>query len=210
MPNWLNRPPDDDCVCPYRIRRTPTSGYLQGIVLSDDLLGCNTHFFRGRTMPCEAPNCLPCTEGVPWRYHSYLASVQYDTNVAFLLELTAQASDSFLTYRKTHGTLRGCLFRAQRATPRPNGRVVIQTKPADLSSRVLPDEPNLIKLLCHIWNVPIPEMVDAPHHRENPRVARSVPDESINEGNGHFKPEEGIPDHVLSPSPSPEPKRKRR
>lgn len=203
MPNWLNHPPEDDCCCPYRIRRTPCGGYLQGIVLSDDLLGCNTHFYRGRTMPCEAPNCSACIEGVAWRYHSYLACVQYDTNVAFVLELTAQASDSFLTYKKTHGTLRGCLFRAQRATPRPNGRVLIQTKPADLSSRALPDAPDLIKLLCHIWNIPSPEMKDVPHHRANPRVARSVPDESINEGNGHFTHEEGTPDHILSPPPKP-------
>jgi len=72
----------------------------------------------------------------------------------FIFELTAQATDQFARYREKHGTLRGCFFEASRANRRPNGRVTIRCRPADLAVLDLPPAPNLKAALCKIWNIP--------------------------------------------------------
>lgn len=80
------------------------------------------------------------------------------TGEHFLFEMTAQAAEPFTEYHEQHGTLRGCHFQASRLGHHHNGRVLVQCKPADLSQTKLPDAPDLIACLCHIWNVPTPDV----------------------------------------------------
>jgi len=95
------------------------------VITSPDLLGCNTHFFGGHTVPCETPECEACLKGIPWRWHGYLAAIQAQTHAHFIFEFTAQAGDTFREYFQLHGTLRGCIFQAERMHHRPNGRVIL-------------------------------------------------------------------------------------
>jgi len=124
------------------------------IVTSEDLIGCYTHFYKGHTVPCEGEDCPAHRDGIPYRWHAYLSAIDQSDGVHFIFECTAQASEAFTTYRTAFGTLRGCIFESRRLNQRPNGRVVIRTKPADLTARRIPIGPDLAKCMAIIWSKP--------------------------------------------------------
>lgn len=157
LPNFSSDLPKEFHGSSFNLRRTPAKGKLVATATCDNLVGCPTHFFGGHTVPCEAPNCPACDEGHPWRWHGYISATDWKTGEHFLFEMTAQAAEYFATYRKQHGTLRGCLFEATRRGQYRNGRVVIRCKTADLNQVTLPESPDLVACLCQIWHVERPE-----------------------------------------------------
>lgn len=190
MPRWTTEPPKQTHGFSLRILRTPAAKPLVGIVTSCDVVGTNTHYVNHRTLPCEGDeHCKFCEDGHSWRWHGYLAAILLDSLEHVIFEFTATASETFSTYQKLHITMRGCLFKASRPSGRTNGRVVIQCKPADEQRHRLPDPPNLINILCHIWNVP---NTFASEHDLPDRLGKQL---SINPGNGR-----------RTPDPAPQPK----
>ncbi len=153
MPKFDTTPPSDLGRSGYRLIRTPANSPLFAHVLSEQLVGCKTHFVGNRTIPCEAPDCESCNSGVPWRWHGYLAIVIESTREIVIFETTARAAAAFTDYHQRYGTTRGCHLKAQRLNNRTNGRVLIQARPSDLAKINLPPAPNVEKLLCHIWNI---------------------------------------------------------
>lgn len=156
MPVYSNTPPADPRGRPLPIRRTPAARPLVVVITSEDLVGCFTHYYGGRTVPCEAPDCPACQDQTPYRWHAYIGVLETRTHEHVLLELTAQATDPLIAYRARHGTLRGCLIEATRAHNRQNGRVVLRCKPADLQQINLPPPPSIERALSILWNLPIP------------------------------------------------------
>jgi hypothetical protein len=136
--------------------RTPPAKPIQAIVTANDLIGCYTHFFHGRTQPCEKEVCPACHEGVPFRWHAYFTAYNPGSRFHFIFEITAQAAEVFADYRDSFGTLRGCEFTATRLHNRPNGRVIIRTRPFDISKIQLPQPPDITKCLAILWDLPIP------------------------------------------------------
>lgn len=167
MPSFDSAPPEDLGRSGFRLIRTPTAHALQAHVLSDNLVGCKTHFVGNRTIPCEAPDCESCNSGIGWRWHGYLAIVVDATQEVAIFECTARSAAAFAEYFKRYDTTRGCHFKAQRLNGRPNGRVLIQCKPADLAKVNLPSPPVVQKCLCHIWNIP-ENQVDTTKHATRP------------------------------------------
>lgn len=167
MPTWSNKVPDQPRGPALPIRRTPAYKPLVAIVTSDDIIGCYTHFYHGSTMPCEPPNCPACHDGLPYRWHAYLTAVDCHDGLHFIFECTALSAENFTTYREAHGTLKGCCFQARRWHSRPNGRILIQTKPADLTERSLPHAPDLKQCMAILWSLPA-DNVTTP--RRNPEV----------------------------------------
>jgi len=170
MPDFTNSPPPDSHSPGISLIRTPGNRPLVAIVTSDDLVGTNTHYYHNRTTPCEGQNCPICQEGYSWRWHGYLSCVDQSSHEHVLFEMTAQASDPLRAYRKQYGSLRGCLFKATRQANRYNGRVTIQTRPADLTDKTLPRGANLTAMLCHIWNIPLPEAEITGRVKDHPRI----------------------------------------
>lgn len=170
MPNWSPDVPERDGPRSMPLRRTPTSGQLRAVITSPDLIGCNTHFFQGHTMPCSSPDCEACQKGVPWAWHGYLAAIAGGTREHFLFEFTPQVGDIFKEYRGFHGTLRGCIITAVRHNNRSNGRVIVQTKPGDLAAMALPDPPDLEACMAIIWNLNKQTIVKADRLKGHPRI----------------------------------------
>lgn len=160
MPTFSNKIPEDPRGQSFPIVRTPIAHPLTAIVTSEDLVGTYTHYYKGRTAPCEQPDCEPCRDGLPYRWHNYLSAYQLSKGLHFLFECTAKAGEPFIEYRKKYNTLRGCMFESQRYSNKPNGRVLIRCKPADLQGILLPKPPHLIRALCILWNVPFDELAD--------------------------------------------------
>ena len=173
MPLFSNAPPTDDNQHGFRLIRTPASPPFRATVISENLVGCPTHYVANRTIPCESPHCDPCESGIGWRWHGYLLVQIQATTETVIFETTAAASKNFKAYYERHGTTRGCFFQATRANQKPNGRVLIQCKPADLAQINLPQPLDLIKLLCHIWNI-------APNQTQPSNSHARPPFQSIN------------------------------
>lgn len=189
MPKWTTHSPNDPCGQSLPLRRTPAGGSITGICTVDDLVGTKTHFYGGRTIPCEERDCKACLNGIGWRWHGYLAAIDTTKHVHFVFEMTAQASDSFVAYRKKYGTLRGCLFKAERIRNAPNARVVIQTKPADLTQFDLPKAPILSLVLCMIWGIPADNQVVDRKINNRPLLQVTTPDVNADAGNNHIHKE---------------------
>jgi hypothetical protein len=158
MPHWSNQPPADPRGNSLPLTRTPAAKQLRGIITSPDLLGCITHFWKGRTLPCESPHCEACTEGMPWRWHAYLGLFLPETRQHVLFECTAQVAEKLVTYRTAHGSLRGVGLLASRPSRRPNGRVAILRWTPDVDPDSLPDPPNIVAALAVIWNIPTAQL----------------------------------------------------
>jgi len=154
MPKWTTAIPEDPKGPALPIRRTPAFKKMLAIITSEDLIGTNTHYFKGRTRPCEGPGCEAHLAGIPFRWHAYVAAEDIDTALHFIFETTAMGAEPFIQYREHHNTLRGCLFQAQRWKQRPNGRILIRCKPADLKDKRLPPAPDMIKCLSILWDLP--------------------------------------------------------
>lgn len=172
MPNWSTDIPDEPRGHGLPIKRTPAYKPLHAIVTSTDLIGCYTHFYKGSTTPCSRPDCEPCLNGIPYRWHAYMSAVDVGTNLHFIFEVTALSAEFFVAYRERHLTLRGCQFQAKRWNNKPNGRILIQTKPADLGERQLPPVPDLKKCMAIIWSLPLPTVTtpDRDPERNMPHV----------------------------------------
>lgn len=169
MPAFSNQLPTQQKHMGYDIKRTPAASPLRAIVTSDDILVCNTHFWHGRTLPCErmqtdaagnvtAGDCQPCNDAMPYRTHVYVSAFDGKTHEHFIFECTSNAAKAFAEHRAAAGTLRGCGFQASRPKCGKNSKVIIEliaTNPARLQ---LPEAPNLIKALCVIWRLPNPDL----------------------------------------------------
>jgi len=187
MPIFSHDVPVDPRGPAFPIVRTPPGRAFLGVITSENLVGCYTHYFKGRTMPCESaqchlcqigdpvtqnaagvdvhqskgeetrcdgPACDACLAGMPYRWHAYQSAYVRETSLHCLFECTAQAAEVFTEYREAHGTIRGCEFEARRYNSRPNGRILIRTRPADLTKITLPKPPDLIKCLAILWGLP--------------------------------------------------------
>lgn len=158
MPNWSNKIPESPHGPALPIRRTPANKPMEAIITSHDLIGCFTHFWKGSTHPCEGENCGACQEGIPYRWHAYTSAVDCFTNLHFIFECTAMSAEYLTAHRDKFASLRGCHFKAIRWNNRPNGRILIRTKMADLAERQLPDSPDLKRCMAIIWSLPIDEV----------------------------------------------------
>lgn len=154
MPTFSNELPSGKKHMGFDLWRTPPEKPLRAIITCDQIYVCDTHYWGGRTIPCERPNCPACNQSVPYRTHVYVSAFEPITHDHFLFECTAHAAQSFADYRRIADRLRGCYFHASRPKRTKNGKVAIICKPADLSKCQLPEPPNVMKALCTIWRVP--------------------------------------------------------
>jgi hypothetical protein len=138
--------------------RTPNKGTIHGLITCDNLIGTNTHFYGGRTVPCMREECDACKDGAPFRWHAYLTCYNGQAKQHFIFECTALAAESFYEYLRANGTLRGCMFNARRGSSRANARVILELKPYAGDRSSIPHAPNLILALAKLWNIPITDV----------------------------------------------------
>lgn len=151
MADWTSTPPADSANYGYRLLRCPPFRVLRAIILSSEMIGTKTHFTKGRTLPCEGSNCEACNEGLPWRWHAYLAILAGEGKEKAILELTAQAAEQLQAHMKGYGSLRGAEMLAERPSKKPNGRVRLIVRMNGTPPATLPDPPNIELIMLHIW-----------------------------------------------------------
>lgn len=158
---FTSAPPDDPRGNGLPLMRTHRTRPTIAVVTCQNVLGCNTHFWGGRTVPCDATDCEACSNGAPWRWHGYVSAFDHRTRLHFLFETTARAAEPFKEWFEKYGTLRGAKFEAVRHQQRANGRVNIRLKSVDAIEFPIPAEPNILAALAIIWNIPLPDFYEA-------------------------------------------------
>ena len=158
MPRFDVTPPDETKKFTLELRRAQPGPGVKGICTCDNLIGCHTHYYGGRTVPCEGEECEACKDGFTPRWHGYISAFSPISNEHFLFEMTQTAAEKFNAFQNEYSTLRGCLFIAKRRTKSPNSRLLVQLKPSNPNRKDIPDAPRIERILCHIWNVPFDEM----------------------------------------------------
>ncbi len=154
MPNFSNSIPNETKRHGYDLRRTPPDKPLKGIITCEKLIGCYTHWWNGRTVPCEDTDCKACESNTPSRWHCYLSLLESGTHDHIIFECTAKAALPITEYLLDNPTLRGVLLSAWRPKRRRNARVEILLKPIDLSSIKIPQAPDVIQAMSVIWQLP--------------------------------------------------------
>lgn len=170
MPNWTNDLPSSTKRLGFELRRTPADRPIRAIATSNDLHICWTHFWGGRTIPCEKPDCEACHAMSPSRAHCYLSAMDPATRDHFIFESTAGAAQPFADWIATYGTLRGCYFQAVRPKRRRNSKVEIICKPADLTKITLPAPPDIPIAMCTIWQIPGASVQSAGDSSSSPMI----------------------------------------
>ena len=176
MPTFSHKLPSSNSGNGYDLRRTPPDRPLLAVVTSEDFFVCETHYWGGKTVPCEGEACKACEANSPTRPHVYLSAIEFKTHDHFLYECTATAAIPLDVYRRANRTLRGCQMKSWRPKRIKNGRIEMLCKPIDLATLHLPPAPNIPKALCVIWQIPFTSMmVDAcpganPAIKPNPEV----------------------------------------
>jgi hypothetical protein len=166
-----DRPPTDQTGHALTLRRAPAGQPILGLPTSTKLLGLNTHFCHGRTLPCQAPDCKACQESIPYRWHGYITYLDLKDRVHCLLELPAAATGNLVQWTDTHDSLRGSVIRISRQQKKSNGRVLSEIKARTETDILLPPEPDLIKALCTLWRIPYTTATPANNrdiHPDNP------------------------------------------
>lgn len=146
-------PGGNDITFGWSIRRADANVPRKLICLGDDIFGCYTHFFRGRTTPCRTDSCEACDRKITPRYHGYICTVDIKDSTPTILEFTGPAALQFDQLRKEYGTLRGVQIIVGRANKRPNSRVNIVGQGVYAQPQKLPAEIPIWPLLAHIWGL---------------------------------------------------------
>lgn len=170
MPHWTKSPPVDPHGHGLPIVRTPATRSLTAIVTSESLVGCDTHFWGGHTIPCDRPECEACNNAIPYRWHGYLTAFNPADQLHFIFEMTAQAAQTFLAYQDIHNVLRCCKFEAWRWGHRKNGRVIIKVEHSAYASHALPAAPDIPNVMAVIWRLPAQKVFVAGVNRGVPRI----------------------------------------
>ncbi len=193
MPQFTSTPPDDPRGRGLELKRCPPGTPLKGIITCDDVVGCPTHFWGGRTIPHETEDCEPCLNGIGWLWHGYVSAYTPSLKMHFLFEMTARCVEPLTEYRLKNPSLRGCSFIAHRPSGKPNGRVYLKTTTIDLDSYTLPRSPDIPAVLAMIWNLPRPSITEAQPIKDLPAIKVNT------NGNGQQWKPEAISDRKSNP-----------
>lgn len=146
-------PPDDAGPLGLRVVRAPKIGKDLWTILSEQLIGCWTHYFQRRTQPCVGSGCHICSPKTPRRWYGWLVGFDPTRREQKLVEVPPGPALSLRAYRGQVGNLRGHCIELSRRNKKDNGEVVARFGPGKFSSELLPPCPDIVPLLMRMWQI---------------------------------------------------------
>jgi len=128
---------------------------VSGTIYSSRYLGCDTHFFAGRTRPClgTGPECPGHAEGCPVRWKAFLFGHSDQLHQPCVFEIPADTVRNTLGLRDPGVSLKGATIRLVRVGPHANSTVSCEIR-LDVHTHKCPsEEPDVMRWLCKIWGV---------------------------------------------------------
>jgi len=148
---WTESPTTSSEGREWRVLRVPPKGIGGLIILSHEVVGTDTHYFGGRTVPHGKEQCNACDAGNQKRWHGYLAVWNPKAASKWILEITDAAGDTFKKMFAKRTTLRTLSFAGQRVPCKPNGTLIVRLTESDWASDGLPHAPDLRRMLMRMW-----------------------------------------------------------
>lgn len=146
-------PPDEMGPVGLAVKRAPSIGADIWTILSEQLLGCGTHYYRRRTQPCVGSDCPICAEGQSRRWYGWLIGYDPGKRIKVLVEVPPGVAIALRTYRGHVGNLRGHVIRLSRRNRKENGPVVGEFAAGKFASELLPPCPDIVPLLMRMWQI---------------------------------------------------------
>lgn len=157
------RPSKEDGRIIYPLMRCGPKGFRNAVILSHDILGCYTHYWCRRTIPCRKEGCPACEKGYSPRWHGWVFVQSKLTANKVIFEFTAGGSGGLDKYFREHRTLRAAQINAWREPAKPNGRLIIEAFDSGIESELLPKGIKLLPILMRMWNARFePASADTP------------------------------------------------
>lgn len=150
---WNRRPPDNEPRGGWSLRRCPTKGFLAVVIVSHDLMGRYTHYFAGRTRPCQGNDCEACNKNMRPRWHGYLCAIDLQTNEKIIVEVTSSIASQLGEWFDSHRTLKGSRMKLERRSPKPNGKITCKLAEPAPGTGELPTAPDIRPIMNKIWEV---------------------------------------------------------
>jgi hypothetical protein len=149
---WTDLP--DDGLDPKPDILSPKPGKtLDLVILSDRVLGVETHFVGGRTKPCcgDECSCIGCQQKLQTRWKGYLVVWIANGTPQAIAELTTEAFRRCPPFHSSKTSLRGRKLKLTRPAGKPNGRVKAEVGDFVLGWQNLPLALDLECALYRIW-----------------------------------------------------------
>lgn len=151
MPSWSNVAPEPRDFANIRLMRVPAKGNLLGIITSEEVIGCYTHWDKSRTQPCPDKTCTKCHEGIPRRWQAWISLVSQVTDRQIVVQVSPLAHQALDEARAKYGYLRGLLCQLSRQAPRENARIIVDTRQLPKPPDGLPPPVDIQRYMENIW-----------------------------------------------------------
>lgn len=158
--NTLPGKPDDTRAWP--IMRVGTKGVSRLVIVSNELIGRFTHYWKGRTQPCLTDVCEACANGQAARWYGWLAVISETSGAKAIVEITYQGYVSVADTITFADTLRGRGMAIRRIPAKPNGKMRVEIRPHKTVPIELPNEPDIRAILERMWQATPKEFADEP------------------------------------------------
>lgn len=146
-------PVEKDLISDWAIWRAKPGRDVPLIIWSDDIFGCRTHWWGGRTTPCRKEGCPACAVSTEDRWNGWVFAKLVNTEEKVIFEFTPPAGLALDEMFVQFGTLKGVQIIATRKSDRANGQVHVRCKGQAKDWRKIPTAPAIVPAMCRIWGV---------------------------------------------------------
>lgn len=152
-PRWLDEPTQPTNLPHLPLVRVKPGAGLFGALTSSKLIGVPTHYMSRRTLPCVTDGCPGCEAKLACRPEWYAGFKIRNPGNHVIVALTPACAWQIKDRFHNLTTLRGVGLTLTRAGKAGNSRLLVECHELELAQLKLPDEPDLIKHLLHIWGL---------------------------------------------------------
>lgn len=148
---FARRPVSELVVRKYDILRCRQGKVVKGIMLAGDVCGAYTHWYGGRTLPCNGLSCPACKMNVEVRWHGYLPLYNTSTRNIVIAEITTAAVEPIDRWFREKRSLRGAFISIMRGAERVNSPLKSRVEEGPLPAEALPNPPHVREILEKMW-----------------------------------------------------------
>jgi hypothetical protein len=152
-PIQWNHDPEPESKSPkLKLLRCPQGSLPPFVILSPSQFGGDSHYYGGRTIPCEGRECPYCAVHSKRIWKGYLAVWDAKHRTTGIIEFTKPCLETIRTYKAAHGTLRTHSIELHRAGKKINGSLSVILAPTAWADADIPPPPDVIAILTRMWN----------------------------------------------------------
>ena len=149
---WNHDPEPESKTPKLKLLRCPQGSLPPFVILSPAQFGGDSHYYGGRTIPCEGRDCPYCAVHSKRIWKGYLAVWDAKHRTTGIIEFTKPCLETIRTYKAAHGTLRTHAIELHRAGKKINGTLSVILTPTAWADADIPPPPDVVGILTRMWN----------------------------------------------------------